>query len=915
MLQVYSRMGDLLTCASHALTVQKRLIEHYIPQITSVEYEGAPVEPPRPVEWFPDKLAWSMTTPKNVIRRFPPFASFQKFLVSENSVGNITRQEIVSMIPPLLLDVRPGMTVLDLCAAPGSKSAQLIEMVHGGEEARVQKVIEEVAASQGIDLSTPSAAVEASKEQAAKEDDYSDDGRATGLLIANDVEYRRAQMLVHQCKRLNSPNLIVTNHDAILFPSIKIPSEFGQRYLKFDRILADVPCSGDGTCRKNPEIWKDWLPSKALGLHVTQVRILVRALQMLKVGGRVVYSTCSMNPIENEAVIASAIERCGGSRKVKLIDQSEALPGLERKHGLSEWKVMDKKGRWWNSWDEAVKSKEDSGEEGMSKLVEGMFPPKPEDESIPLDRCIRIYPHLQDTGGFFITVLEKQSEIKARPENQPKVTPNTTSSSTPATGPTSSSIMAVVNEIQAATDKEANGLSHVTALDDILPPPADHSSNVISGNIPATVRQNQENLPTNDENVTSRKRAMDDEADAAAAASAKRVKAREEPDEVAEEGAEDRQVHYPPPPGAQLETTEHHHDDATAPTGNKVPTNGTTTSTSKPATKPNNNNNQGHEEPFKFISPAHAELSEISTFYSLSSRFPRDRFMVRNATGVPVKSIYYTSALARDILIENEGKGIKFVHCGVKMFVKQDVQNQVDACKWRIQSEGLPLVEMWVGEERVVRCWERGTLRRLLVEMFPKVSGVGWKELGEVGERVRELGMGCCVLRVELKDKESGEVSEKLVMPLWRGLGSVNLMLPKEERKAMLLRLYNDETPLIDHSKEKREREAKAEKAAEEDDDAMDTKEDQVDGAADDADDVPFTVGGAEEQEEQDEDGGVALPKVHTEVNAAAEQAGIEEKAQAKEDLLLAQAQQIKDSSKEMPGGVQDEKDEFNTTV
>ncbi|CRK25777.1 hypothetical protein BN1708_018185, partial [Verticillium longisporum] len=79
--------------------------------------------------------------------------------------------------------------------------------------------------------------------------------------------------------------------------------------MKFDRILADVPCSGDGTMRKNMNLWKDWNPNSALGLHTTQIRILVRALTMLKPGGRVVYSTCSMNPVENEAsAIAAAAE-------------------------------------------------------------------------------------------------------------------------------------------------------------------------------------------------------------------------------------------------------------------------------------------------------------------------------------------------------------------------------------------------------------------------------------------------------------------------------------------------------------------------------------------------------------------------------------------------------------------------------
>src|SRR5271170_7460760 len=136
----------------HALAVQKRLRDFYIPEITSITYEGQYVEAPQPVPWYPDQLAWFMTTPKNVIRRFPPFASFQKFLVSETSVGNISRQEVVSMIPPLLMDIKPGMTVLDLCAAPGSKSAQLAEMVHGGEEARVRKVLHKITEQQGREM-------------------------------------------------------------------------------------------------------------------------------------------------------------------------------------------------------------------------------------------------------------------------------------------------------------------------------------------------------------------------------------------------------------------------------------------------------------------------------------------------------------------------------------------------------------------------------------------------------------------------------------------------------------------------------------------------------------------------------------------------------------------------------------------
>src|SRR5205085_183333 len=157
--------------------------------------------------------------------------------------------------------------------APGSKSAQLAEMIHGDEEERVQRV----ANGDSVDLSA--------------DGDYSDDGRSTGLLIANDSDYKRAGMLVHQVKRLNFPNLIVTQHDASIFPSIELPSQGGKKqYLKYDRILADVPCSGDGTARKNPNVWQKWTPKDGLGLHGLQLRILFRGLQMLKKGGRMVYS-------------------------------------------------------------------------------------------------------------------------------------------------------------------------------------------------------------------------------------------------------------------------------------------------------------------------------------------------------------------------------------------------------------------------------------------------------------------------------------------------------------------------------------------------------------------------------------------------------------------------------------------------
>ena len=87
-------------------------------------------------------------------------------------------------------------------------------------------------------------------------------------------------------------------------------------------------------------------------------------------------------------------------------------------------------------------------------------------------------------------------------------------------------------------------------------------------------------------------------------------------------------------------------------------------------------NEPTNEEAFKYLSPTHPELESIYNFYELHEDFPRDRFLVRNPSGDPVKGIYYSSQLAKDILTANEGRGMKFVHAGVKMFMKQDSQGQ-----------------------------------------------------------------------------------------------------------------------------------------------------------------------------------------------------------------------------------------------
>jgi multisite-specific tRNA:(cytosine-C5)-methyltransferase len=266
-------------------------------------------------------------------------------------------------------------------------------------------------------------------------------------------------------------------------------------------------------------------------------------------------------------------------------------------------------------------------------------------------------------------------------------------------------------------------------------------------------------------------------------ARAKKLKVKEEVNPPAEAGSQDRQVHFPPPAGAQLDLNTRPGDQRDAQPFRANPG--------------KNRNGQQFEEPFKYISGEHAEVTTIASFYKLSPRFPTDRFMVRNAQGEPAKTIYYTSALIRDILTENEGKGIKFVHGGVRMFMKQDVQGE-GVCKWRIQSEGMPILEGYVGEERVVRLYNKETLRKLLIEMFPKLSDDAYKNLGEIGERVNNIGMGCCVLRIEPSEQDDG-FRERMVIPLWRSLHSLNLMLAKEDRTAMLLRIFNDTTPLVNN--------------------------------------------------------------------------------------------------------------------
>uniref|UniRef100_A0A671NZ33 tRNA (cytosine(34)-C(5))-methyltransferase n=1 Tax=Sinocyclocheilus anshuiensis TaxID=1608454 RepID=A0A671NZ33_9TELE len=349
---------------SHAKEILHTLKEKYFKEVQDLEVDGQKIEAPQPLSWYPDELAWHTNLSRKILRKSPLLEKFHQFLVSETESGNISRQEAVSMIPPLLLKIEPQHKILDMCAAPGSKTAQLIEMLHSD-----------------MDVPFPE-----------------------GFVIANDVDNKRCYLLVHQAKRLNSPCIMVVNHDASSIPRLHIDQDGKKDVLFYDRILCDVPCSGDGTMRKNIDVWKKWTTSNSLHLHGLQIRIAVRGVEQLAVGGRMVYSTCSLNPIEDEAVIAALLEKSEGA--LELADASADLPGLKYMPGITSWKVMTKEGQWFSDWSEVPTSRH-------TQIRPTMFPPTDPEKlaNMKLERCMRILPHHQNTGGFFVAVLVKKAPM------------------------------------------------------------------------------------------------------------------------------------------------------------------------------------------------------------------------------------------------------------------------------------------------------------------------------------------------------------------------------------------------------------------------------------------------------------------------------------------------------------------------
>jgi 16S rRNA (cytosine967-C5)-methyltransferase len=174
--------------------------------------------------------------------------------------GKISIQDEASQTIPLLLDVQVGDRVLDLCAAPGGKTPPLVRGV----------------------------------------------GK-TGMVVAGERHAHRLRAMREQMKRLGLASVRLVELDA----EKSLP--FGAA---FDRILVDAPCSGSGTVARHPEIRWRLKPEQLKEFHELQVMLLSNALDRLAVGGRLVYSTCSMEPEENEEVVAEALKKHGDVRRV-----------------------------------------------------------------------------------------------------------------------------------------------------------------------------------------------------------------------------------------------------------------------------------------------------------------------------------------------------------------------------------------------------------------------------------------------------------------------------------------------------------------------------------------------------------------------------------------------------------------------
>ena len=254
----------------------------------------------------PEPLAWQPET-------FRFDATFKPGRHWWYRAGLAHAQEEVSQLPVPLLDARANHRVLDLCAAPGGKTAQ-IALVLGNR----------------------------------------------GTLVANDINPGRIKALQDNLDRLG-----IINTSTLCMDGASLPPAIGG----FERILVDAPCSSEGQVRRDGSILQRWTQARLTQLRQRQRALLQKACQLLLPGGRLVYSTCTFAPEENELQIAELLNTANGALEL----EQAHVPRFITAPGLTQW-------------------------QGRSL-----------DPS--LARCLRIWPHHNDTGGFFIAVVRKSASV------------------------------------------------------------------------------------------------------------------------------------------------------------------------------------------------------------------------------------------------------------------------------------------------------------------------------------------------------------------------------------------------------------------------------------------------------------------------------------------------------------------------
>lgn len=224
----------------------------------------------------------------------------------EFDLGHVHSQALSSVLAGLALGPKPGDWVLDLCAAPGSKTTLLAQLMEN-----------------------------------------------RGVIVANEKNTNRLIPLQSNLKRLGVTNAII-----VRYPGQHFPKRFG-----FDRVLADVPCSAEGTSRAGENGTLRLSPQFGKRLPRLQRSLLLRAFDLLKPGGTLLYSTCTYNPDENESVIQFLLE----NRQAKVQPIELELPHCS---GLGQWKEK--------TYDPSIR------------------------------QCWRIYPHQLDTVGFFLARVGRE---------------------------------------------------------------------------------------------------------------------------------------------------------------------------------------------------------------------------------------------------------------------------------------------------------------------------------------------------------------------------------------------------------------------------------------------------------------------------------------------------------------------------